>query len=262
MKRVYSPSIKEQKLLEMNKKTQFRQAIWRAVVSSCLALSLFWLITLPRWLITDKSQIQIAGNQLLSESTIYDLLPLTYPHSIWQISTQKLIESLESAPPIVAAKIARQLVPPRLIITLQERVPVALNVREGRVGFLDETGIWVEKDFYQNLQLNSRSPLLKVIGFNEQYRPQWSELYNLIAHQSIRVFEINWQDPTNLILKTELGTVYLGSCLSDLPKKFAVLDRLREIPKHFKFSEIVYIDITNPDSPLIQRNKKSAAIAP
>lgn len=261
MTRVSSKLIKEQKLLEIERKTKSWQMTWRAFVSSCLALSLFLLIILPKWLIADNSQIQIVGNQLVSNQTIYELLSLSYPRSIWQIPTHQLSENLQLTPPIVAAKITRQLLPPRLIVALQERIPVALAVKEGKVGFLDKQGIWVAKSFYQNLQQSSRSPSLKVIGFSEQYRSQWQELYHLITNQSIQFFEVNWQDPNNLIVKTELGTVYLGSCSSELLKKFTVLDRLRDLPKRFNTSEIVYIDISNPDSPVIQRKQKIKALA-
>ena len=260
MARDSSKLIKEQKLLEVERKTQSWQMTWRAFVSSCLALSLFLLIILPEWLITKNAQIQVVGNHLVSNQTIYELLSLSYPRSIWQIPTHQLSKGLESTPPIVAAKITRQLFPLRLIVALEERLPVALAVKESKVGFLDNQGIWVEKSFYQNLQQSSRSPTLKVIAFNEQYRSQWQELYHLITNQSIEFFEVNWQDPNNLIVKTELGTVYLGSCSSELLKKFMVLDRLRDLPKRFNTSEIVYIDISNPESPVIQRNHKPKAL--
>jgi cell division protein FtsQ len=259
MTRVSSKLIKEQKLLEIERKTQSWQITWRAFVSSCLALSLFLLIILPKWSIVNNSQIRVVGNRLVSNQTIYELLSLSYPRSIWQIPTHQLSKSLELTPPIIAAKITRQLFPPRLIVAIEERIPIAFAAREGRVGFLDKRGTWVAKSFYQNLQQSSRSPNLKVIGFNDRYRSQWQELYELITNQSIEFFEVNWQDPNNLIVKTELGTVYLGSCSSELSKKFTVLDRLRDLPKRFNTSEIVYIDISNPDSPVIQRKQKIRA---
>jgi cell division protein FtsQ len=261
MTRVSDKLIKEQKLLKIEKKTQSWQITWRAFVSSCLALSLFLLIILPKWSITNNSQIQVVNNHLVSDRTIYELLSLSYPLSLWQIPTHQLSKSLELTPPIVAAKITRQLLPPKLIVAIEERVPIAFAVKGGKVGFLDNRGIWVAKSFYQNLSQSSRSPTLKVIGFNEQYRSQWQELYGLITNQSIEFFEVNWQDPNNLIVKTELGMVYLGSCSSELLKKITVLDRLRDLPKRFNTSEIVYIDISNPDSPVIQRKQKIKSLA-
>jgi cell division protein FtsQ len=270
MARVSSQLIKEQKLLEIERKTQSWQITWRAFVSSCLALSLFLLIILPKWSIDNNSQIQVVGNQLVSSQTIYELLPLSYPRSIWQIPTHQLSKNLELKPPIIAAKITRQLLPPRLIVAIEERIPIAFAVKEGKVGFLDKQGNWIAKSFYQNLQQSSQLqhsqgqsqlPSLKVIGFNDRYRSQWQELYELIINRSIEFFEVNWQDPNNLIVKTELGTVYLGSCSSELSKKFTVLDRLRDLSKRFNTSEIVYIDISNPDSPVIQRKQKIKAPA-
>ena len=50
----------------------------------------------------------------------------------------------------------------------------------------------------------AKLPQLIVIGSRAQYQMFWTQVYEAISHSSLKVTEINFQDPTNLILKTEL----------------------------------------------------------
>jgi cell division protein FtsQ len=94
-----------------------------------------------------------------------------------------------------------------------------------------------------------------VIGSRDQYRPYWSEVYQAVSHSPVKVFEIDWQNPANLILKTELGNVHFGPYSSRFTEQLGVLDRMRELPTHISPSKIAYIDLKNPDFPAIQMIK-------
>jgi cell division protein FtsQ len=68
--------------------------------------------------------------------------------------------------------------------------------------------------------------------------------------------EIDWQDPMNLILKTELGTVHLGAPSFHLSEKIRVMAQMRHLPVQLNLSEIEYIDLKNPEYPLVQMNQR------
>ncbi|MFM6105647.1 MAG: cell division protein FtsQ/DivIB, partial [Sphaerospermopsis kisseleviana] len=82
------------------------------------------------------------------------------------------------------------------------------------------------------------------------------ELYQAVSQSSVKVMEIDCQDPTNLILKTELGNVHLGVPNAQLPEKIQLLVQMRHLPAKFKPKQLAYIDIKNPDRPLVQMNQK------
>jgi cell division protein FtsQ len=65
------------------------------------------------------------------------------------------------------------------------------------------------------------------------------------------VFEVDWQNPGNLILTTELGAVHLGPYSSRIAEQLTVLDKMRQLPKQLDLSQIAYIDLKNPTSPMI-----------
>lgn len=261
------------KKLRRDRRIKSFQAIWRSLFVGGMASSLVWAITLPEWVIRQPEQVVIEGNHFLSTQAIRSLLPLSYPQSLLRVEPQAIANSLESKAPIAEATVSRQLVPPGLTIQVKERKPVAIaqaptpnNAKTMHptqaAGLLDEQGVWMPKSSYTKLDKNLELPTLKVIGQSEQYRPYWSEVYKAVSHSPVKVFEIDWQDPANLILKTELGNVHFGPYRSRFSEQLGVLDRMRELPTHINPSQIAYIDLKNPDFPAIQMKKGNDPIQP
>ncbi|MGB3507860.1 MAG: FtsQ-type POTRA domain-containing protein [Microcoleaceae cyanobacterium] len=242
--------------------------IWQILAVGGLAGALFWAIAQPIWLITKPQQLTVEGNQLLSDRAILSLISLEYPQSLWGIKPQDLTEDLESHGPIAKAKISRQLFPPSLKISIIERRPVAITQLKSKVGtpesqkmgWLDAHGNWIPLESFSALERTQSLPTLKVIGFSEQYRPYWRLLYQSLSRSPVKVFEINWQDPGNLILTTELGMVHLGPYSSRFSEQLNMLDRMRKLPKKLDPRRMSYIDLKNPASPLIQLPDGARAI--
>jgi len=259
------------KKLRRERRVKSFQALWRSLFVGGMATSLVWAITLPEWVIRQPEQIVIEGNHFLSAQTIRSLLPLSYPQSILKVQPQALANSLESQAPIAEATVSRQLVPPGLTIQVKERKPVAIaqaatpkNAKSSHLnqpaGLLDEEGVLMPESSYQSNSANVELPTLKVIGSSDQYRPYWSEVYQAVSHSPIKVFEIDWQDPANLILKTELGNVHFGPYSSRFSEQLGILDRMRELPTRVSSSKIAYINLKNPDFPAIQMTKENVSV--
>ncbi len=244
------------------------QSSWRAITVSGFTVGLVWITTLPAWVIRQPNQIQIEGNQLLSPQAIQSLLPIAYPQSLLSIQPQAIAQHLESQGPIAQAIVTRQLFPPSLSIHIQERRPVAIaythsasleaapvadrNAAAAGIGLLDEKGNWMPLESYTALNQSIQLPTLKVIGTPEQYRTQWVELYQAVSRSPIKVTQIDWHDPANLILSTDLGIVHFGSFGSRFSQQLRALDQMRQLPQNIDPNEIAYIDLTNPEAPMIQ----------
>lgn len=248
--------------LRRARRIKFCQDIWRSLFVTGIASSLVWAITLPDWVIRQPEQIAIEGNHLLSAQTIRELLPLAYPQSLLRVEPQAIADTLEQQAPIANAIVTRQLVPPGLTVQVQERKPVAiaqlLDQHQGKnqIGFLDAQGVWIPQSSYRSVKAKLALPTLKIIGSREQYRPYWREVYQAIGQSPVKILEIDWQNPANLILKTELGKVHVGPYSSRFPEQLRVLDRMRDLPTQIANSKIAYIDIKNPDRPLLQMVKE------
>ena len=259
------------KKLRRERRVKSFQALWRSLFVGGMATSLVWAITLPEWVIRQPEQIVIEGNHFLSAQTIRSLLPLSYPQSLLKVQPQAIANSLESQAPIAEATVSRKLVPPGLTIQVKERKPVAIaqaaatkNAKSSHLdqpgGLLDEQGVLMPESSYRSNSPNIELPTLKVIGSSDQYRPYWSEVYQAVSHSPIKVFEIDWQDPANLILKTELGNVHFGPYSSRFSEQLGILDRMRELPTRVSSSKIAYINLKNPDFPAIQMTKENVSV--
>jgi cell division protein FtsQ len=260
------------KQLQRARRLRVLQVGWQTLTAGTLAWGLVWVTCRPAWVIHQPEQVVIEGNQLLSAGTIRSLLPISYPQSLLRLQPEVMAKQLESQAPIAKAAVRRHLFPAGLVVTVKERYPVALTVPAAsplaspsdpsRLGVLDENGWWVPLQSYTSLERSLQLPGLKVIGNPDQYRPDWPPLYAAVSRSPVKVSQIDWQDPANLILKTELGTVHLGPYSSKFVEQLKVLDRMRQLPKHPRYSQIVYIDLKNPASPAVKMRSDTAKAPP
>jgi cell division protein FtsQ len=260
------------KKLRRQQQMKIIQALWRTFAISSLAGCLLWIAIQPMWVLNAPKQIVMkSGNQLLPDQTIQSLLVLSYPQSLWRIQPSVIADSLKRQPTIAQASVSRRLFPPGLIIEIKERVPVAMvqtpqrgntdsSNKQGSMGLIDASGVWMPLEKYTSLNPTGKLPSLKVIGSPEQYLPYWTQLYLSVSQSSVKVMEINCQDPTNLILKTELGNVHLGPPSSQLSQQINILTQLHYLPSKLNSSQIEYIDLQNPDNPLVQLNQKKLKV--
>ncbi|MDY7019957.1 MAG: FtsQ-type POTRA domain-containing protein [Cyanobacteriota bacterium] len=248
---------------KLRRQRRFRlvQILWQVVAISGLTGGVFWAINQPIWFIRQPEQVTVEGNQLLSKRRILDVLDLSYPQSLWQIQPQTLASTLESQSQIAQATVNRSLFPPGLTITVQERRPVAIaqpsptltrRSDANQVGWLDAEGGWIPLESYVKLERSQQLPSLKVIGNPQQYRPHWTQMYEVLSRSPVEIDEINWQDPANLIITTEIGVVHLGAYSPKFAQQLRVLDQMRYLPEQVDLAQVEYIDLQNPDSPVLQ----------
>lgn len=257
---------KRRRMLRTQRRIRMFQAIWRTLAVSGLAGGLIWATTRPIWVLRESDQVIVEGNQLLSEQVIKSFLPLSYPQSLLRIQPEVIAHSLESQPTIANATVTRQLFPSGITVQVKERIPVALALSttptsKVLVGFLDETGALIPIQSYSS-QHRLQLPKLKVIGQPEQYRSYWEQLYQLVSRSPVKVIEIDCQDPANIILKTELGIVHLGSYSLQLATQLKVLDQMRRLSAQVNSNQIAHIDLKNPETPSVQMNQVKQMVKP
>ncbi|MDG2616424.1 FtsQ-type POTRA domain-containing protein [Thermoleptolyngbya sichuanensis A183] len=266
--------------LRQQRRWRALQGIWRLSMVVGMAGGAVWLLRHPAWVIASPQQVEVEGNRLLSDDTVKSMLEIDYPKALWQLSSEAIARQLESQGIIAQASVTRHLFPPSLTLAVQERDPVAIAILAPPIagnetaiphdstanapspspttGLLDATGFLVPMDEYTALEAGLTLPTLRVIGFRAEQQLEWASFYrDLSQHQqqtpgSIAIQEINWSNPSNLILTTELGSVHLGGYSSRFPAQLRALDQLRQLPTKLDLSQVVYIDLQNPDNPLIQ----------
>jgi cell division protein FtsQ len=233
-----------------------------------LTLGVVWLISKPDWMLRDPSQIVIEGNKSLSPDMIRAMLAIQYPKSVLALQPEALARQLKTEAPIAEASVTRRMFPPGVVIQIQERIPVA-TVYAGSnssantpinkaldnlfvVALLDEQGTWMPYEKFASLNQSQSLPSLKVIGMSQEYRSQWQQVYQAIRHSPVKVTMLDWREPSNLILQTDLGLVHCGPLSDRFEDQLQVLDRMRKLPETIKAEEIAYIDVSNPEMPMLE----------
>lgn len=254
--------------LKRERRKRTVQNLWRLLLLAGMAGGMIWVTTLPAWVIRKPEQIEVEGNQVLSAQAVRSLLALSYPQYLLRLQPQNLVTRLEGQPAIVSAKVTRQLFPPSLMVQVQERTPVAIAINPAsqptqppQQGLLDAQGVWIPYSSYSNLERNTPLPTLKIIGKVPQYRSYWPELYPLVKASPVKISEVDWQNPANIILKTEQGLVHLGPYSPRFAEQLKVLDQMRELSSRVNASEISYIDLKNPEAPALQMRESITAPA-
>ncbi|MEB3291359.1 MAG: FtsQ-type POTRA domain-containing protein [Leptolyngbya sp.] len=249
--------------LRRRRRLSLGQSLWRWVAMAGLTGAVFWGTTQPVWLIHSSRQIQVSGNERLSDEAVQALVPLDYPQSLLKVEPEDIAQQLQQRAPILEAKVSRQLFPPGLKVQVQERVPVAVVLPatgsdEGedtaylQAGFIDAQGAWMPKSsFGLPTASDANLPTLRLRGLQPQYQRYWPQIYATLRSSPVAIQEVDWHDPSNLVLQTDLGVVYLGSYSPDLERQLATLDQMRHLSEQVGPSEVAHIDLTNPSRPAL-----------
>ncbi len=281
---VFSREEFEERRRRLRWQSRWRTAklLWRSLLVGGLTGGIIWFIFHSNWILRGADQIQIEGMQLLSEDTVQSLLPIAYPILIFEIDPDNITQKLQEHGPIDTVDIQRRLFPPRISIHITERQPVALLLgktytnpftaepsesadrprpRAGipsilvPTGLLDANGSWLPLTSYTDMNQDIDLPELRVIGMQASYRQSWQTLYDTLSQSPIEVYEVDWQNPTNLILNTDLGVVHFGPYeQSYFQRQLILLDRMRNLPEVTDLSNIDYIYLGNLDAPILQFN--------
>jgi cell division protein FtsQ len=253
--------LKRRQVLKQQRRIHLGQSFWRLFALAGLTGLMIWAVSQPIWLIRSPREIQVRGNQLLSDSLLQDLVPLDYPQSLLEVQPETIARQLLQRAPLLGAEVDRQLLPPGLKVTVQERVPVAvvLSAQPGDDepqphGLIDAQGAWMPITSFGLGPTAKQLPGLQVHGLQPQYKRYWPQVYATIHRSPVAIQSIDWSDPSNLVLATDLGVVHLGPYSPELEQQLAMLDKMRNLPDHMQSAEVAYIDLSKPNQPAISLN--------
>ena len=258
---VVSDSLKNRRAeLMWQRRWKRLRSCWQFVAVCGLAGGMVWVMSWPEWSIRSPQQVTFQGNQLVTSETLQQSLPLEYPQAIWQLSTQQLDELVQN-PALSAVEITRQLFPAQLTIAVQERQPLAIAVSDQGLGYLDGDGNYIPAKLYSK-EIRSKLPQTpQFLGYEAQYRSFWQTHRTRIQQSPVNIRFINGNNPSNISLTTAMGTVFLGSDLSQFDRQLTVLEEMQNLPSLIAKERLVFIDLSNPDDPRIQLKPQTPVAA-
>lgn len=215
-----------------------------------------WTVSRSDWQISKAEQIRVEGNQYLTDRTVRSILAIPYPKLIVELAPEQLTAKLIAQGSISSARIDRGLLPPHLVVQVQDLPPIAqIILDDGTLSqiFVDERGRQLSISSYQPTILSSL-PKLQLRLPSAGICPDWAQLYQTIQTSPVRIGIVDCRDPQNLFLQTEIGKVRLGAAgvNSRSHERIQQLDRLRNWQKDPGSVDVDYLDLENPDAPKLQ----------
>lgn len=258
--------------LRNKRRYNFYKTVWRSLALLGLAVGSVKLATSPIWYVSSAEQIGVSDNQLLSDENIQALLPIPYPQSLLRVTPEALANSLKAHDPIESATVSRRLLPPGLHVHVRERQPVAIVIPDTtqplksipdqpvpfeEPGLIDATGYWMPRNSFQKLGVESLPdsdvmPDLVVKGMQAKHKAEWQKMYQSIQASPVKVTAIDWTKPSNIVLQSEFGEVRLGPYGREFEKQLAALDQIRNLDTKVNPEKVAYIDLQDPNNPIIQ----------
>ncbi len=215
-----------------------------------------WTVSRSDWKISKAEQIRVEGNQYLTDDAVRSILAIPYPKLIMELDPEQLTARSIAQGSISSARIDRGLLPPHLVVQVQDLPPIAQIMQDNNPQsqiFVDERGRQLPVSSYQPKILSSL-PRLQLRLPSAGICPDWAQLYRSIQTSPVQIGIVDCRDPQNLFLQTEIGKVRLGAAGINARSNDRIqqLDRLRNWQKDAGSVDVDYLDLENPDAPKFQ----------
>jgi cell division protein FtsQ len=243
--------------LRQQRRVRAVKSLWRLSCMGGILAGVVWVTTQANWQISKPEQVRIEGNNYLNDETIRSILAISYPKLMMEIAPAQLSDRLLDRASISTARIDRSLLPPHLIVRVQDLPPVARVMEDEhpeQQQFVDERGRQVSISSYRTAVVQS-PPRLQLRPTQRGVCPGWAQIYRAVRTSPVLIGIIDCRDPQNLTFQTEIGEVRLGSFRDEslLSSQIQQLDRLRNWRSSMPHPEEVhYLDLENPNAPFLQ----------
>lgn len=168
-------------------------------------------------------------------------------------------------------------------LVLQPGQADSLTLGPANVWLLDRRGVVLPADSYPQLEKAHQLPKLAIdnylkpetndsqplpqeatpktqlVTIDRQKQLQWQQMYALMEVSPVQIKRLNWQNPNQLTLQTNLGKIHIGPFGEKFKRQLQALDEMRTLPKSVDPKQIVYIDIENPENPVLELRNQSQA---
>jgi cell division protein FtsQ len=220
---------------------------WQLCAFGTLAAGAYWLAHRPEWVLRDRQQIEVRGNQAIPTPLIQNTLGITSPRLIFRIDPKALTQQVQALGPVRSASVHRQLFPAKLVVDIAERQPVARFPYQGRVGAVDAEGVWLDPQTYRA----SKWPKLTLLADGTFRQQVWPQLYDRLQRSPVEIIEVDARDPADFRLTLHSGAIVrCGSFQPEqLQRQLQKLDSLRQLPALGQKG--VVLDLIDPDRPLL-----------
>ncbi|MBU0501990.1 MAG: cell division protein FtsQ/DivIB [Candidatus Margulisbacteria bacterium] len=219
----------------------------------------FFVLTLPAW---EIKAVVVNGAVMLSPEEVRALSGIPLSENLFLTSFSRAKENLQHVPAIKSFKFYR-MPPQTVLISLQERVPIAALVFQNKSVIIDDEGVILNQNQKIGLNISNLAELPVVSGLQAKtmvekgrLKPQVARLisdimFKLSPYLESRQMQLDLGGLSEIsFLLDDLLRVKLGSA-DEIEEKMAVFEALYPLIAG-KWNKVEYIDVRYPDYPVVK----------
>nr|ASQ39830.1 cell division protein FtsQ [Glaucocystis sp. BBH] len=252
------------------------ELITPSAIARLISTGLYILLISPACWISDYQSVEIYGNKFVSTDRLKKTILSPYKHAewVWWMHPSQIKYRLKKNHRIIQKiYISRQLFPSKIQIYISEYdiVGIIFDDDGNQIrGLLSREGVIIpiSKDIhFKNLDKMRLSNFVGIRGINNFFEGNqnlWIPIYEKLKSCPVKIFGIDWRDPENLILETEIGTIYVGeysgikefgNILQSMHGIKKYLDRKKKYtkdwsPKKYTWGDFILFDLRDLETPL------------
>ena len=253
--RPVSAQVARRRELRRQRRRSLLLQLWRLLAMLLLSGGFAWILLRHGWTLRGPDAVILQGDSALQTDQVVEAAKLRFPKPLLEVSPRELERQLIQSLPVRSAQVARQMLPARLVISLQPQIPIAQAERQGPAGrergLVNSEGEWIP------LTDASREPLTDILvrGWNHQQHDQVAALLRQRDRFEGRLKAVVLHPDGDISLVTrDLGRIDLGGEASLLDAQIETIVHLNNtLPEHLRQARQGSLDLSNPDRPELQR---------
>ena len=253
--RPVSAQVARRRELRRQRRRSLLLQLWRLVAMLLLSGGFAWILLRHGWTLRGPDAVILQGDSALQTAQVIEAAKLRFPQPLLEVSPRELERQLIQSLPVRSAQVARQMLPARLIISIQPQIPIAQAERQGPAGrergLVNSEGEWIP------LTDASPEPLTDILvrGWNHQQRDKVAALLHQRDRFEGRLKAVVLHPDGDISLVTrDLGRIDLGGEASLLDAQIETIVHLNNtLPEHLRQARQGSLDLSNPDRPELQR---------
>jgi len=247
------PGVERRRRLRQERRRERLVLLWRFGALTATATGLGWVLLAQGWTLRSQQQVVVAGSQRLGRDAVIEAAALQFPLRLLGLQPSQMEEALLKQLPVQAVSVQRRLLPPGLMVKLEDRRPLASASRLGsngpEQGMVDGLGHWMAHAALAHGEQPETS--IQVKGWTPAHQPilallleQRDQLGSPLQTISIAA------DGSISITTTSLGLIELGVDHGLLEQQLTTLRQLsRSLPAPLKRQPGSSIDLSDPAKP-------------
>jgi cell division protein FtsQ len=229
--------------------------LWRLLAFCGLATGLGYLVLDQGWHLSRPEQVEVGGSTNVGRERVLEVLELEFPVPLLDLPPQQISERLRASLAVEEIRVQRRMLPPRLLIDLTDREPVARAERltpDGpEQGLVDLEGHWMRPEVLPSGQAPQTG--IRVLGWQRRLRPTLEQVLRQRERMGSPLTTVRFEPDGSLWLTTQaLGEVSLGPEDGRLERRIEVMRHLSEtLPGKLGGQTVRSIDLSDPEQPEI-----------